>query len=104
MEISLTSENFEKEVLKSNKPVIVDFFATWCGPCKMLLPVIAEIAEKYKEKVKVCKVNVDEEQELAIKYDIVSIPTLIFVKEGKIINSSIGFISKSELESKISEL
>lgn len=104
MEINLTSENFEKEVLKSNKPVIIDFFAIWCGPCQMLAPVISKIAEEYKERVKVCKVNIDEEQELAIKYNIVSIPTIIIFKDGKITDTSVGFATKSELERKINTL
>ena len=87
-EINLTNQNFEEKVLKSEIPVLVDFFATWCGPCKMLAPVIAELAEKYEGKVKVGKVNVDEENELAMKYQISSIPTLVLFKEGKIIKNS----------------
>ena len=97
-EINLTNQNFEKEVLKSDLPVLVDFFATWCGPCKMLAPVIAELAEKYAGKVKVGKVNVDEENELAMKYQISSIPTLVLFKDGKIINIKVGLSSKSEIE------
>ena len=89
-EINLTNQNFEEKVLKSEIPVLVDFFATWCGPCKMLAPVIAELAEKYEGKVKVGKVNVDEENELAMKYQISSIPTLVLFKEGKIINIKVG--------------
>lgn len=97
-EIILTNQNFEEEVIKSNIPVLVDFFATWCGPCKMLAPVIAELAEKYAGKVKVGKVNVDEENELAMKYQISSIPTLVLFKDGKIINVKVGLSSKSEIE------
>ena len=100
-EIYLTNQNFEEEVLKSEIPVLVDFFATWCGPCKMLAPVIAELAEKYEGKVKVGKVNVDEENELAMKYQISSIPTLVLFKEGKIINIKVGLSSKSEIENMI---
>lgn len=100
-EINLTNQNFEEEVLKSGIPVLVDFFATWCGPCKMLAPVIAELAEKYEGKVKVGKVNVDEENELAMKYQISSIPTLVLFKEGKIINIKVGLSSKSEIENMI---
>jgi len=100
-EIILTNQNFEEEVLKEKLPVLVDFFATWCGPCKMVAPVISEIAEKYKEKVKVGKVNVDEENELAMKYQISSIPTLVLFKEGKVVNIKIGLCSKSEIENMI---
>ena len=100
-EINLTNQNFEEQVLKSEIPVLVDFFATWCGPCKMLAPVIAELAEKYEGKVKVGKVNVDEENELAMKYQISSIPTLVLFKEGKIINIKVGLSSKSEIENMI---
>ena len=100
-EINLTNNNFEDEVLKSELPVLVDFFATWCGPCKMLAPVISEIAERYEGKVKVGKVNVDEENELAMKYQISSIPTLVLFKDGKIINIKVGLSSKSEIEDMI---
>ena len=97
-EVNLTSENFEEEVLKSEKPVLVDFWATWCGPCKMLAPVISEIAEKYEGKVKVGKVNIDNEKELAVRYQITSIPTLMLFKNGEVSNMTVGFQSKSELE------
>ena len=100
-EINLTNQNFEEEVLKSNLPVLVDFFATWCGPCKMLASVISEIAEKYEGKINVGKVNVDEENELAMKYQIASIPTLVLFKEGKVANTKIGLCSKSEIENMI---
>ena len=98
-EINLTNQNFEEEVLKSDLPVLVDFFATWCGPCKMIAPIIVEIAERYEGKVKVGKVNVDDENELAMKYQILSIPTLVLFKEGKVVNTKIGLCSKSEIES-----
>ena len=100
-EINLTNQNFEEKVLKSELPVLVDFFATWCGPCKMIAPVIAEIAERYEGKVKVGKVNVDDENELAMKYQILSIPTLVLFKEGKVVNTKIGLCSKSEIENMI---
>lgn len=100
-EINLTNQNFEEEVLKSQLPVLVDFFATWCGPCKMIAPVIAEIAERYEGKVKVGKLNVDEENELAMKYQILSIPTLVLFKEGKIVKTKVGLSSKSEIEDMI---
>ncbi len=97
-EINLTKENFEAEVLKSEKLVLVDFWATWCGPCKMLAPVLSEFAEENEEKVKVGKVNVDEQRELATKYQISSIPTLVLFKDGSVINNIVGFCSKTELE------
>ena len=97
-EINLTNKNFEEEVLKSEIPVLVDFFATWCGPCKMLTPILSELADENKDNLKVVKVNVDEQKELAIKYDISSIPTLILFKNGNIINRVVGFHSKEELE------
>ncbi len=98
-EINLTNQNFEEEVLKSDLPVLVDFFATWCGPCKMLAPVISEIAERYEGKV-----NVDDENELAMRYQIMSIPTLVLFKEGKVVSTKIGLSSKSEIENMINSL
>ena len=86
--ITVDNNNFEKEVLQSNTPVLIDFWATWCGPCRMMAPVIDKIAEEMGDKVKVCKVNVDENQDLAMKYNIMSVPTLLFIKNGKIIKSS----------------
>ena len=103
-EINLTNQNFEEEVLKSKLPVLVDFFATWCGPCKMLAPVIEDLAEKYEEKVKIGKVNVDDENELAMKYQIASIPTLVLFKDGKVVNIRVGLCSKSEIENMINSL
>lgn len=101
LEVNLTNENFEEEVLKSEKPVLVDFWATWCGPCKMIAPVVSGIAEEYEGKVKVGKVNVDDEKELAVKYQISSIPTLMLFKNGEVTNVTVGFQSKSELEKMI---
>lgn len=97
-EITLTKENFETEVTKSDKPVLIDFWATWCGPCKMLSPIIAEIAKEYDGKIKVGKVNVDEQPELASTFKIVSIPTIVVMKEGKITNTSVGYQSKEQIE------
>ena len=82
-EIVITKNNFEEEVINSNVPVLVDFWATWCGPCKMIAPVIEEIAEQYDGKLTVGKVNVDEEPELTMQFGIKSIPTLAFIKDGK---------------------
>ena len=97
-EVKLTSENFESEVLNSNDTVLVDFYADWCGPCKMLAPIIEEIEIEYRGRIKVGKINVDDEKELANRYQIVSIPTLLLFKQGKIVKTSVGFRSKSELE------
>lgn len=98
LEINLTNQNFEEEVLKKEGLVLVDFFATWCTPCQMLAPVLSQIAEENKDKVKVGKVNVDEQNELAMKYEISSIPTLKLFKDGKIIKTLVGLRSKSEIE------
>ena len=96
-EMNITKNNFEQEVLHSDKPVLIDFWAPWCGPCRMLSPVISEIAEEYGDKVKVCKVNVDDEGELAASFNVMSIPTLVVVKDGKVTNSSIGVRPKSQI-------
>ena len=94
--IELNEANFENEVEKNNGLVLVDFWAPWCGPCKMLSPIVDEIAEEC-ENVKVCKVNVDEEQALAAKFGIMSIPTLVIFKNGNIVNKTIGVQPKSEI-------
>ncbi|MBQ2917107.1 MAG: thioredoxin [Clostridia bacterium] len=101
VEINLTNQNFDKEVIESNKTVLVDFWATWCGPCQMLSPILSEIAEQYGDKIKVGKVNVDEYRELAVKYQISSIPALLLFKEGKIVDTFVGFCTKKELEEKL---
>lgn len=103
LEINLTNENFEEEVLKKEGLVLVDFFATWCTPCQMLAPILSQIAEESKDKIKVCKVNVDEQNELAMKYDISSIPAIKIFKDGKVVRSLIGLRSKSEIEEVINE-
>ena len=95
--LKVTSENFEKEVLQSDKIVLVDFYADWCGPCKMLSPVVDSVANE-NEDIKVVKVNVDDAQDLAIKYQVMSIPTLVVIKNGQEINRSVGVVSKSEIE------
>lgn len=96
-ELKITSENFEREVLNSDKPVLIDFWANWCGPCRMLSPTISEIAEEYKDKVKVGKVNVDEEGELAAMFRVSSIPLLVVMKDGKVVNSAVGVRPKSQI-------
>lgn len=94
--IKVSDENFEQEVLNSNIPVLVDFYADWCGPCKMLSPIVDEVA-KENEDIKVVKVNVDESQNTAIKYQVMSIPTLVVIKNGNEVNRSVGLIDKQEV-------
>ena len=96
-EIKITSANFEAEVLKSELPVLVDFWAAWCGPCRMLAPAVAQIAAECEGKVKVGKVNVDEQPELAQRFGIMSIPTVLVFKDGKKVNQSIGLVPKDKL-------
>ena len=100
----LNMENFDNEINNSEKLVLVDFYATWCGPCKMLAPVLENIAEEYQDKINVYKVNVDEEMELARKFNIASIPTLIFFKDGKVAKTLVGLVSKSDLQEEINTL
>lgn len=95
--MKITTENFEKEVLNSDVPVLVDFFATWCGPCKMMSPIVEELAKEMEGKAKVYKVDTDEEQDLAIKYGIMSIPTFIVFKNGEPVGKAIGMRDKDEL-------
>ncbi len=97
-EIILSEDNFEQEVLKSEIPVLVDFWATWCGPCRMLAPTIAKIAEEQEGKVKVCKLDVDEEPEIAAKYGIASIPTLMVFRGGEVAKASVGVQPKASIE------
>ena len=94
--LHITKENFEAEVLNSDKPVLVDFYAVWCGPCKMIAPILEEIAQE-REDIKVCKINVDEEQELAAKYQVMSIPSLFVIKNGQVTNQALGARPKPQI-------
>ena len=104
MALHFTDENFNQEVLSSELPVLVDFYADWCGPCKMLAPVIEALAGEYEGKVKIGKLNVDEAGETAQKYGIMSIPTLFYIKNGEDVNKSIGVVAKSEIEEILNNL
>ena len=99
--LNVTDKNFDQEVLKSDLPVLVDFWAEWCGPCRMVSPIVDEIAEELQGKLKVVKVNVDEAQDLAGNYQVMSIPTLLIFKDGEIVEQIVGAMSKDQLLKKI---
>lgn len=96
--LEVTDSTFEVEILKSDKPVMVDFWADWCMPCKMLAPTVDKIAKDYKDKLKVCKINVDSNQEVAASMGIRSIPTLIFFKNGEVVEQVIGVVNEAQLK------
>ena len=100
-ELTLTKENFQSEVLNSDIPVIVDFWAVWCGPCKMIAPVIEELADELDGKIKVGKVNVDNDSALAINYGVVSIPTIILFKNGEVVKTVVGYMTKEQLKNEL---
>lgn len=95
--MEITQNNFEAEVVQSDKPVLLDFWASWCGPCRMLSPIIVEIEKEYSGKIKVGKINVDEEGTLSAQFGIASIPTVVIIKDGKLADTSIGFMQKDAL-------
>ena len=96
--VTLTKDNFEQEVLAAKEPVLIDFWATWCGPCQMQSPIVDAVAESLGDKVKVCKANVDEQPQLALNYQIVSIPTLVFMKDGMFQKKMVGLQTQSTIE------
>lgn len=102
-EIKITAENFENEVMQSDKPVLVDFYADWCGPCKMLSPVLHELAEEKADELKIGKVNVDEQMELAMRFQVSSIPMIVLFKGGKAVAKSVGFRPKAEIAAMVEE-
>lgn len=101
MEYRFTKDSFEKEVLESKEPVLIDFYAGWCGPCKMMAPVVEKLAEKYEGKVKVGKVNSDDEPELAQMFQVMSIPNFVIIKDGKVVDRVIGAVPQQALEEKL---
>ncbi|MEG0013186.1 MAG: thioredoxin [Cellulosilyticaceae bacterium] len=104
MAFKFTDANFEEEALQSDVPVVVDFYADWCGPCKMVAPIITELAGQFEGKVKIGKVNTDENRAVASKFNIMSIPTILFIKDGQVVDTSVGALPKQVLEAKINSM
>ena len=102
--VELTVQNFQQEAVRGATPIVVDFWASWCGPCRAVAPVLDELATKYAGKVRVGKVNVDEHQDLAIQYGVLNIPTLVFLKGGQEVDRVVGVAAKAQLESKFEQL
>jgi thioredoxin 1 len=95
--ITITDDNFEQEVIKSDKPVLIDFWATWCGPCKMIAPIVEELVDEYEGKAKIGKLDVDNNQQTAIKFGVRSIPTILIFKDGKLKDTIIGAVPKGQI-------
>ena len=104
MPIPLTKENFEQEVTKSSMPIVLDVYATWCGPCLQMMPIVEGLAKELGKTYKFLKLNVDESRELAIKYGVTSIPTFVFIKNGEVVGKETGYMSKDDLQAKIKQL
>jgi thioredoxin 1 len=102
--VDISDQNFETEVIKSNLPVVIDLWAPWCGPCRMVGPVVEKLAEQYDGKVKFCKLNVDENQQTAVKYSVMSIPTLLFFKNGSVADTVVGAVPEQVLKPRIDAL
>jgi len=101
--MEVTQQNFDAEVLKSDKPVLVDFWAEWCGPCKAISPIVEELEKQYEGKIKIGKINVDQQGPLSMQYGVMSIPTLALFKDGKIVDQIVGSVPKTQLESMITK-
>ena len=102
--ITITDDNFESEVINSDKPVLIDFWAVWCGPCKMIAPIVEELAEEYEGKFKIGKLDVDENQQVSIRFGVRSIPTLLIFKDGKIADTIIGAVPKAHIVQKLNSV
>jgi thioredoxin 1 len=102
--VAITDSNFDQEVVKADKPVLVDFWATWCGPCKMIAPILEEVANEYDGKLKVAKIDVDSNTRVASQFGIMSIPTLLFFKNGQVVDQVIGAIPKAQLVNRLTKI
>ncbi len=102
--VTVTTDNFEKEIASSPTPVVLDFWAEWCGPCKMIAPILDELATEYTGKIRIGKVNIDEHQDLAVRFRINSIPTLLFFKNGQVVDQVVGMRSKRDFKAKIDQM
>ena len=104
MEMKFTSENFETEVLKSKIPVMVDFYADWCGPCKLMGPIVENLASEYGDRIKIGKINIDEANDIALQYQVMSIPTIIFFKDGQVVRKEVGLQTKKILVADLNQV